>query len=81
MELGGKATGVREDDIGLWGMCSPCQGGSPTAAACAGIAWGIRSTLGLLHGLSLKKMKLGAASFISSEVDGVGKQQLAGDDL
>jgi hypothetical protein len=37
--------------------------------------------LGLLHGLSLKKMKLGAASFISSEVDGMGKQQPADDDL
>ena len=26
-------------------------------------------------------MKLGAASFISSEVDGMGRQQLTGDDL
>ena len=26
-------------------------------------------------------MKLGAASFISGEVDGMGKQQLTGDDL
>ena len=31
--------------------------------------------------MSFKKMKLGAASFIFGEVDGVGKQQLAGDDL
>jgi len=57
------------------------NGQSPTAAACAEMAWGSRSTLGLLHGLSLKKMKLGAATFISGEVDGVGKQQLASDNL
>ena len=37
--------------------------------------------MGLLLGLSLKKIKLGAASFISSEPDSIGKQQLVGDDL
>ena len=81
VKLMGMAMGGWGKWLGTSGMCSPCQGGSPTAATCAGIAWGSRSTLGLLHGLSLKKLKLGVASLISGEVDGVGKQQLTVDDI
>ena len=73
VKLMGMAMGGWGKWLGTLGMCSPCQGGSPTVAAHAGIAWGSRSTLRLLHGLSLKKMKPGATSFISGVVDGVGE--------
>ncbi|KXG26009.1 hypothetical protein SORBI_3006G040600 [Sorghum bicolor] len=53
-------------------MCSPRSWDAPVGVVQPGTQQGRRSRWGLLHGLSLKKMKLGAVFTIFGKAEGVG---------